>query len=304
MNQQVRPTTRLPARGASGDAGEEKRVKPRHLWIAAVILIAAGAAPAAFLFPLSSTESGTAQRIPTYQVEVVNKYPHDRRAFSQGLVVEGDTLIEGTGQEGESTLREVDLKTGKVKRLVRLAPSVFGEGVTVLNGKIYQLTWKHGLAYVYDRKTMKYEKALKYKGEGWGLTHDGQSLIMSNGTEYLYFLDPKDLTVLRRLKVRNGRRALNEINELEFINGEIFANVWHDDFIYAIDPKSGKVKYKLDLRLLKPAAVRWEHESVLNGIAWEPKTKKLYVTGKDWPVLYEIRIVRPKGDDTNRRTKP
>jgi len=299
--QQVRSLTRLHDSG-DGDADKEKRVKFRHLCIAVVILIAAGAAPAAFFLP-TGNGNVVSQRIPTYQVEVVNKYPHDRRAFSQGLVVEGDTLIEGTGQEGESTLREVDLKTGKIKRIVRLAPSVFGEGVTVLNGKIYQLTWKHGLAYVYDRKTMKYEKALKYKGEGWGLTHDGQSLIMSNGSEYLYFLDPKDLTVLRRLKVRNGRRALDEINELEYINGEIFANVWHDDFIYAIDPKSGKVKYKLDLRLLKPAAVRWEHESVLNGIAWEPKTKKLYVTGKDWPVLYEIKIVRPNGGGLKRPAK-
>lgn len=283
----------------AGNAGEDKRVNYRHFLITAAILIAAGAAPAAFLFPGSSTESSSAQRIPTYQVKVVNKYPHDRRAFTQGLVIDGETLLEGTGQEGESTLREVDLKTGKIKqvgnirRIVKLADTVFGEGVTVLNGKIYQLTWKHGLAYVYDRKSMRYEKTLRYSGQGWGLTHDGQSLIMSDGTEYLKFVDPKDFTVLRRLKVRNGRRSLAEINELEYINGEIFANVWHDDFIYAIDPKTGKVKYKLDLRLLKPAAVRWETESVLNGIAWEPKLKKLYITGKDWPVLYEIKIVKP-----------
>lgn len=253
----------------------------------ALLLIAAGSVSAAFLVTGGSALQGTA---PVYDVEIVNTFPHDPRAFSQGLVVEGDVLLEGTGQYRESTLREVDLKTGKVKRRVRLADSVFGEGITVFQGRIYQLTWKRGLCYVYDRKTMKYQKTLRYSGEGWGLTHNGKHLIMSDGTPTLRFLDPQTLRVLKRVRVRDGRKQIWDVNELEYINGEIFANIWHLDQIARIDPETGRVKSWLDLRAIRPDAVRFNTEAALNGIAWDADRKRLFVTGKDWPSLFEIRI--------------
>jgi glutamine cyclotransferase len=261
----------------------------RHFAIPVVLLFAAGALPAALLFAPAKAAQG--RTIPVYEVKVVAKYPHDRKAFTQGLVVDGNILIEGTGQLGESTLREVKLQTGAVLKQVRLANEVFGEGVTVMNGKIYQLTWKHHIAYVYDRATLKYEKMHRYEGEGWGLTNDGKHLILSDGTDTLRFIDPKTFNVHRRLRVRGENNApLTDINELEYVNGEIFANVWYQDYIARIDPKSGRVKSWLNLKPLRPQAVRFDREAALNGIAWDAKAKKLYVTGKDWPELFEIKI--------------
>ncbi|MFK7821865.1 MAG: glutaminyl-peptide cyclotransferase [Planctomycetaceae bacterium] len=264
-------------------------MKLRYLAIPFVLLFAAGAMPVALLF---APEPASQRRvIPVFSVKVVAKYPHDSQAFTQGLVVDGDLLIEGTGQLGESTLREVHLKTGKVKRRVKLADQVFGEGVTVLNGKIYQLTWKHNIAYVYDRATMKYEKMHRYEGEGWGLTNDGKHLILSDGTDTLRFIDPATFKVHRRLRVRGENNApLRDINELEFVKGEIFANIWYQDHIARINPKTGRVKSWLDLRPIRPQAVKFDREAALNGIAWDPKSEKLFVTGKDWPALFEIKI--------------
>lgn len=268
------------------------RVSIRHIAIPAVLLLAAGAVPAAFV--LSGPRSVAQQtRLPIYGVKVVKKYPHDRKAFCQGLVVNGETLIEGTGQLGESTLREVDLKSGRVKRLVRLSDKIFGEGVTVFKDKIFQLTWKAGLAYEYDRESMKYKKTHRYQGEGWGLTHDGKRLIMSDGTNTLRFLDPTTFKVVRKISVtRDGSIPVRDLNELEYINGEIFANIWHSDFIARIDPATGRVRSWLDLKPIRPAVVRNTEEAVLNGIAWDAEKKRLFVTGKDWPTLYEIAINR------------
>ncbi len=259
----------------------------RQLMTPGFVLIAVGLVPAALLVADARTQS---PRAPVYAVEVVAEYPHDSTAFSQGLVARGDRLLEGTGQYGESTLREVDLKTGKVLRQVKLPDSVFGEGITEFEGKIYQLTWKRGLAYVYDSKTLKYEKTLRYSGEGWGLTHDGRHLIMSDGTATLKFLNPETFRVVKTLKVRDGRFTIRELNELEFVNGEIWANVWHRDYIARIDPATGRVRSWLDLRKQRPSSVRNLEEAVLNGIAVEPTSGRLFVTGKDWPVLYEIRV--------------
>ncbi len=283
---------------------ENQHVNTHPFRIPTWLIIAAGIAPAAFF--VSACDAGPPQqaKTPVYRVKIVKKYRHDPQAFSQGLVVDGHTLIEGTGQLGESELREVNLQTGRVTKRVRLHNSVFGEGVTVLNDKIYQLTWKKGIAYVYDRKTLKYERMLRYHGEGWGLTHNGKQLIMSNGSSTLKFLDPNTFQVLRTLKVREGRREVIDLNELEVVNGELYANVWHKDFIAAIDMKSGKVKYWVDLRLVKPPAVQWQQESVLNGIAWDAKNKKLYVTGKDWPALFEIKVIRPTPPANTLTKKP
>ncbi len=265
-------------------------MKVKHFLPVTLFFIAAGAVSAALLLT-SSTSVSQRRVIPTYAVKVVAEFPHDPNAFTQGLVVDGEILIEGTGQEGESSLREVDLKTGKVRRHVKLADQVFGEGVTVLNGKIYQLTWKHRIGYIYDRKSMKYEKMFRYSGDGWGLTNDGKYLILSDGTDVLRFIDPKSFKVHKRLRVKGDRnQPQKNINELEYVKGEIFANIWYEDRIARIDPKSGQVKSWLDLSPIRPQAVRFDREAALNGIAWDPKAERLFVTGKDWPTLFEIKI--------------
>ena len=272
----------------------------RNLVLPGILLIAAGAVPVAFL--VSGSPPATQQTsLPIYQVQVVAKYKHDPKAFCQGLVVSGNELLEGTGQERESTLRRVDLKTGKVLAKVDLPPEVFGEGITVLNKKVYQLTWKKEAGYIYDARTLHYEKFFRYTGEGWGLTTDGRYLIMSDGTATLRYLDPTKIDpktnrmkVVRRVKVlRDGNRSVRDLNELEYVNGEIFANIWHSGFVARINPKTGRVKSWLDLRPLRPAQVQSNEEAVWNGIAWDAKAKRLFVTGKDWPLLYEIKI---KGD--------
>lgn len=269
----------------------------RWAWVGAglVLLIAVGAVSAA-VFRLRAQ-----RRAPVYEVSVVARYPHDPKAFSQGLVIHKGQLFEGTGQEGESQLRKVDLKTGKVTTYVPLPKSVFGEGITVFKDKIYQLTWHREVAYVYDLKSMKYQKSLRYRGEGWGLTHNDKHLIMSNGSSTLQFMNPQTFRPVRTIRVRDGNRPIRELNELEYINGEIFANVWHEDRIARIDPKTGRVKSWLNLKKLRPPSVRYNDEAVLNGIAWDKDKKKLYVTGKDWPLLYEIRInSRPNSSLTGR----
>ncbi len=230
----------------------------------------------------------------TQGYEVAGVYPHDPGAFSQGLVIENGDLYEGTGLYGESTLRQVDLKTGKVLKEYKLNPQIFGEGITFVDDTIVQLTWRRGLAIVYDRKTLRPLRSFTYRGEGWGLTYDGTHLIMSDGTSRLRFLNPKTFRVVKRLRVNDGRREVPQLNELEYVGGEIFANVWHTDRIARISPKTGEVLGWIDLGgLLKPGEMKNE-EAVLNGIAYDAKTKKLYVTGKNWPKLFEIRLTKKR----------
>lgn len=229
--------------------------------------------------------------IPVAGFRVVNTFPHDPQAFSQGLVVAEGTLYEGTGQNGESSLREVDLATGRVLRFVPLANEYFGEGVTVLGDRIYQLTWKNRLGLIYDRKTFAPISSFRYTGEGWGLTTDGEQLILSDGTSVLRFLDPKTFDVTRRVDVRAGGQKLDKLNELEFINGEVWANIWYSDRIARISPKTGEVTGWVDLTTLYPARDRPSREHVLNGIAYDAQAKRLFVTGKLWPKLYEIEVV-------------
>jgi glutaminyl-peptide cyclotransferase len=232
-------------------------------------------------------------RVPVHGYEVVNVYPHDPRAFTQGLAFDEEgQLYEGTGLFGESTLRKVDLKTGQPDEnaYVRLNPQFFGEGIAIVGDRIFQLTWQNQVALVFDRQSFKYLNSFPYRGEGWGLTYDGTHLIMSDGTARLRFIDPKTFRTVSRLRVMDGNREVSKLNELEYVEGEIYANVWHSDRIARISPKTGKLLGWIDLAgLLKPGEVDHE-EAVLNGIAYDAKNKKLYVTGKNWPKLFEIRV--------------
>ena len=222
---------------------------------------------------------------------IVAEFPHDAGAFTQGLVVANGHLYEGTGKKGESTLRKVDLKTGRVESIVTLDHSYFGEGITVLNDRIYQLTWQNRIALVYDLKTMKPVTTFRYGGEGWGLTHDGKLLIMSDGTSLLRFLDPKTFEVVKRLRVRGPNGQVDKLNELEYVKGEVLANIWYADRIARISPETGEVTGWIDLSGLYPARQRTSKEDVLNGIAYDEAGERLFVTGKNWPKVYEIELV-------------
>jgi glutaminyl-peptide cyclotransferase len=247
------------------------------------------------LGPLAVTAqeaSPVAAIAPTFGYRVVTEYPHDRRAFTQGLAYVDGVLYEGTGLYGESTLRRVDLETGEVQQAVRLSEEYFGEGIAVLGDRIYQLTWKNGVCVVYGRETFELQEAFTYETEGWGLTTDGERLIMSDGTNRLIIRDPETFAELDTIDVYDGARAIWNLNELEVVDGEIWANVWQTDRIARIDPESGQVTGWIDLTGLLSQSDRGRQTvDVLNGIAYDPDTDRLFVTGKLWPKLFEIEIV-------------
>ena len=226
---------------------------------------------------------------PVTGYQIVRIYPHDPGAFTQGLVFQDGILYEGTGLNGKSTIRKVRLETGEVLQLQKNEDRHFGEGIAVVGDSLVQLTWQSGVGFVYDKKTLQRTRTFTYPGEGWGLTYDGTRLIMSDGTPTVRFLDPKTLKETGRLEVRDGRVPLDEINELEMVKGELFANVWPSDRIARINPKTGQVTGWIDLTgLLDPrdrAGV-----DVLNGIAYDAAGDRLFVTGKQWPKLFEIKI--------------
>ena len=226
----------------------------------------------------------------TYGYQIVNMWPHDSNAFTQGLILSDGKLLESTGQEGFSSLRRVDLETGKVLKKVDVPLPYFAEGITLLNGKIYQLTWQHQIGFIYDEKSFERVGQFNYTGEGWGLATDGKSLILSDGSNRLRFLDPSDFHVARTITVLDGQTPVNELNELEFVQGEIYANVWHDNRIATIDPQSGHVTAWIDLNGLMREGELQDSEAVLNGIAYDQANNRLYVTGKLWPRLFEIRV--------------
>lgn len=227
---------------------------------------------------------------PVYGYEVVHVWPHDVRAFTQGLIFHDGKLLESTGQVGSSSLRRVELETGNVLEKVEVPPPHFAEGITLLDGKIYQLTWQDQLGFIYDSGTLEKLAEFNYQGEGWGLTNDGKSLILSDGTNRLRFLDPNNFQVTKTIAVFDGRTPVVDLNELEYVQGEIYANVWHDDRIARIDPQTGRVTSWINLsEILTRAEVR-DEEAVLNGIAYDDIGRRLFVTGKLWPKLFEIRI--------------
>ena len=243
----------------------------------------------------SSMQTGNtaqADKVPLYTYEVVNSWPHLRTHFTQGLVYYDGKLYESTGQYGSSLLCRLDLKSGEVKKKVDVDRQYFAEGMTILGDRIFQLTWQAHKGFIYDLKDFKRLGEFVYEGEGWGLTTDGQSLIMSDGSNKLRFLDPQNFSVLRTIEVKDHGQPLLDLNELEYIKGEIYANIWHSDKIVRIDPNSGKITAWIDLAGLRQPEDADDSDNVLNGIAYDSKNDRLFVTGKRWSKLYEIRLVK------------
>lgn len=239
--------------------------------------------------PPNETETEMEPPAPVVAVEQVRSFPHDSTAFTQGLVWRGGRLYESTGRYGQSSLRIVELETGNVLRRADLPQQYFAEGLTSHADRLYQLTWKEGVAFVWDPATLERVSEVPYSGEGWGLTSDGQRLIVSDGSSYLTFVNPASFAVDTTLRVTDGGRPVDQLNELEWVRGEVWANVWHTQRIARIDPATGRVKGWLDLSALIPPVS--DPEGVLNGIAYDEAENRLLVTGKLWPRLFEIRIV-------------
>jgi glutaminyl-peptide cyclotransferase len=254
-----------------------------------LVLVALGAGTGLGWLALHFASAG---RVATWQYRIVRDFPHDRSAYTQGLVFHEGWLYEGTGRYGESDLRKVELESGRVMQRVPLAPRYFGEGITIWQDRIFQLTWRERTAFEYDLETLQPTgRTFRYSGEGWGLTHDGKHLILSDGTSVLRFLDPETWQVVRRITVRDGRQRILNLNELEYIEGEIFANIWKQDVLVRISPRTGAVLGWVDMRGLWPLEERRDDDQVLNGIAYDPPTGRIFVTGKNWPKLFEIELV-------------
>lgn len=264
--------------------------KPGLIIIAPIIFLTVSA-----LFitspPILNAHSVEKGEVPVYGYRVINSYPHDPDAFTQGLLYDNGTLYESTGLNGRSTLREVNIKTGEVIRSRSLPAKYFGEGIAAVSNKIVQLTWRSKSGFVYDKRSFKVLKRFHYTGEGWGITYDGRNLIMSDGTDTLRFLDPSTFKTVGQLEVYSDRGKVGKLNELEYVEGEIFANVWGEERMARIDPKTGRVTGWIDLSGILGAEDRKKKVDVLNGIAYDTENKRLFVTGKLWPKLFEIEIV-------------
>lgn len=226
-----------------------------------------------------------------YRYRIVNTFPHDRNAFTQGLEFHNGYLYESTGLKGQSSLRKVELRTGRVLQIHRLSPEYFAEGITLFGDRIYQLTWQNGVCFVYNANSFRQMTQFRYDGEGWGLTNDGKYLIMSDGSETITFRDPETFAEVRKITVRAQGKPVKNLNELEYIDGEIWANIWYSDMIARIDPQTGIVKAWVDMEGL-PVPNRGSEE-VLNGIAYDRQNKRIFVTGKNWSKLFEIELVEP-----------
>ncbi len=259
-----------------------KLLVPGLIIISVVVLV---------LFSLDSKSLDTSR---TYTYRIINSYPHDRQAFTQGLVYEDGFLYEGTGRNGYSELRKVELQTGKVLQKHELSEEFFGEGITVYGDKIIQLTYLSNVGFVYEKETFELLREFNYPTAGWGITNDGKHLIMSDGTQKLYFLDTETFRQLRHIEVYDRGVSVWGLNELEYIEGQIFANVWPTERIARISPKTGHVLGWIDLRGLLTEQDYVMGVDVLNGIAYDNENGRLFVTGKLWPKLFEIKLIPAK----------
>ncbi|EDZ66683.1 glutamine cyclotransferase superfamily [Nitrosococcus oceani AFC27] len=226
-----------------------------------------------------------------YDYQIINSYPHDPEAFTQGLIFDGGFLYESTGKRGRSTLRKVELETGSILQKHSLPTRYFGEGLTLWQDKLIQLTWQRGVGFVYDKKTFGFLYKFFYSTEGWGLTHDDRHLIMSNGSSTLSFLDAETFQQVKQIQVHDNDKFISNLNELEYVKGEIYANVWLTHYIARISPETGQVKGWINLEGLLGEGVSDSSAGVLNGIAYDDKQERLFVTGKYWPKLFEIKLV-------------
>jgi glutamine cyclotransferase len=244
------------------------------------------------LLPLLLVGAAQTERVPVERVEIVRTFPHETGAFTEGLLYLDGRLYESTGMEGRSFIREVRLEDGKVIRQAVIPPQYFGEGIVNWGTKLISLTWQNGLGFIWDRATLKRTGEWRYPGEGWALTQNGREIIMSDGTPQLRFLDPKTLKELRRLTVTANGSRVARLNELEWVKGDVLANIWQTNRIARIDPGTGRVKAWIDLSPLVAKVPRNGIDDVPNGIAYDAKGDRLFVTGKNWPWLFEVRTVR------------
>jgi glutamine cyclotransferase len=239
----------------------------------------------------SNAQAPVTGKTPVYHYQVVRSYPHDRQAFTQGLVFIDGVLYEGTGLHGRSSLRKVDLATGRILKQIDLSPAYFGEGIAVFANRIIQITWQSQTGFVYDKKTFRLLRQFHYPHEGWGITHDGKRLLVSDGTSVIHFLSPKDFRETGRLEVHDDRGPVTGLNELEYVKGELYANIWQTDLVAIIEPRTCRVKAWLNLEglLRKEEAL---NADVINGIAYDAAKDRLFVTGKLWPKAFEIKVIK------------
>ena len=258
----------------------------KRVWLAVwVVAVSMGFGVVMFACP------GPASELPEYGYRIINTYPHDTGAYTQGLLIHEGRLFEGTGRYGQSTIREVALETGEVLRKRSMDKSVFGEGIAVVGEQVIQLTWKNNVGYVYELETFEPVGEFHYTGEGWGLTYDGSRLIMSNGTSTLRFLDAADYHELGSVQVFDDNGPVLNLNELEYVEGEIFANVWGTEKLARIEPDTGRVTGWIRLDGILNTVGNTGKVDVLNGIAYDQDSKRFFVTGKWWPNLFEIELV-------------
>lgn len=246
------------------------------------------------LFFLLSGMSILAQaqgQVPRYGYDILNIYPHNINSFTQGLVYREGFLFEGTGKNGQSSLSKINLENGEVLQSKNMSQRYFGEGIEIVDEKIYQLTWQSHLVFVYDKTTFESIESHYNATQGWGLAYDGSHLILSDGTATLQFMDPETFAPVRKVEVQLEGNAISQLNELEYINGEVWANVWQTDLILRIDPENGEVNSIVDLTGLSAQTQLGSSEAVLNGIAWDAEDERLFVTGKHWANLFEIELL-------------
>jgi glutamine cyclotransferase len=263
------------------DLGRRYRLCFLSLWLLAALVVSS----------CSPRLSSISQQATIYTYKIVNTYAHDRNAFTEGLAFASGSLYEGTGRYGNSSLRKVDLATGDVLQMRRLPAEYFGEGITIYDDAIVQLTWQSHTGFIYNKDSFSLSREFSYPTEGWGIAYDGQRLIMSDGTTVLHFLSPKTLESIGELEVRDDNKPVSRLNELEYVNGNIYANVWKTDRIAIIEPQDGRVTGWIDLSGLLQTQDYSGPVDVLNGIAYDSQADRLFVTGKLWPFLFEIELV-------------